>query len=159
MFTFEQITELIELVAKRHLTGLEIEKSGFRLKIEGTAVPQVLATAPVEHTYSAAAAAAPSRAGDAPPRASAAVAEAPPPATGHVIHSPIVGTFYRAPNPESPPFVEVGSRVSKGQVLCIVEAMKLMNEIQAEVSGEIVKVYVENGQPVEYGQALFGVKK
>ena len=76
-----------------------------------------------------------------------------------IIASPIVGTFYRAPGPDKDPFVKEGSKVSPDSVVCIVEAMKLMNEIQAEVSGEIVKIFVENGQPVEYGQPLFGVKK
>ena len=75
------------------------------------------------------------------------------------ITSPIVGTFYRAPSPNSDVFVNQGSRVEAETVVCIIEAMKLMNEIQAEVSGTIEKIYVENGQPVEYGQALFGVKK
>lgn len=77
----------------------------------------------------------------------------------HIIYSPIVGTFYRAPSPESPPFVEVGSQVSPGTVLCIIEAMKLMNEIESDISGEIVKIHQENGKPVEFGQPLFSLKK
>lgn len=77
----------------------------------------------------------------------------------HVITSPIVGTFYRAPGPDKEPYVKEGSMVSPETVVCIVEAMKLMNEIQAETSGEVVKIYVENGQPVEYGQPLFGIKR
>lgn len=76
----------------------------------------------------------------------------------HKITSPIVGTFYRAPAPDKPPYVKIGDRVEPETVVCIVEAMKLMNEIQAGVSGEVVKIYVENGQPVEYGQPLFGIK-
>ena len=76
----------------------------------------------------------------------------------HVIKSPIVGTFYRAPSPDSTPFVKVGDRVAPDNVVCIIEAMKLMNEIQAEVSGEIVEIYAENAQPVEYDQPLFGLK-
>ncbi|HVE59528.1 MAG TPA: acetyl-CoA carboxylase biotin carboxyl carrier protein, partial [Pyrinomonadaceae bacterium] len=75
------------------------------------------------------------------------------------ITSPIVGTFYRSPAPDKPSYVEVGDKVSDSTVVCIVEAMKLMNEIQAETSGEVVKIYVENGQPVEYGQPLFGIRK
>jgi len=75
-----------------------------------------------------------------------------------IVTSPIVGTFYRSPDPSSPSFVEVGQRVKKGQTLCIIEAMKLMNEIESEYEGEIVKVYVENGQPVQYGERLFAVK-
>lgn len=77
----------------------------------------------------------------------------------HMIPSPIVGTFYRSASPNSDPFVKIGSRVEPDSVVCIIEAMKLMNEIQAETSGEVVKIYVENGQPVEYGQPLFGIKR
>jgi acetyl-CoA carboxylase biotin carboxyl carrier protein len=76
----------------------------------------------------------------------------------HVIKSPIVGTFYAAPSPDAPPFVISGGRVESGQVLCIVEAMKLMNEIESDVAGEVVKVFVANGEPVEYGQPLFGIR-
>jgi acetyl-CoA carboxylase biotin carboxyl carrier protein len=75
-----------------------------------------------------------------------------------VVRSPIVGTFYRAPNPDAEPFVKAGDTVESGRVLCIIEAMKLMNEIEAEVSGEIVKIYVENREPVEFGEALFGIR-
>jgi acetyl-CoA carboxylase biotin carboxyl carrier protein len=75
----------------------------------------------------------------------------------HVIKSPIVGTFYGSPTPGSPPFVKAGDRVEQGQVLCIIEAMKLMNEIEAEVAGEVIRILVENGQPVEYGEPLFGI--
>ena len=75
-----------------------------------------------------------------------------------VVKSPIVGTFYRAPEPGAPPFVEVGRTVRKGQMLCIIEAMKLMNEIESEYEGELVKVYVENGQPVQYGERLFAIR-
>lgn len=99
-----------------------------------------------------AAAAPPATAGDAP------AAEAGPEAGAHIVKSPIVGTFYAAPSPDADPFVKVGDRVSSGQVLCIVEAMKLMNEIEADASGEIVKIFVKTGQPVEYGQALFAIK-
>jgi acetyl-CoA carboxylase biotin carboxyl carrier protein len=92
--------------------------------------------------------------------AAPALAEAPSAVEDlYKITSPIVGTFYRAPSPTSDVFVNQGSRVEAETVVCIIEAMKLMNEIQAEVSGTIEKIYVENGQPVEYGQALFGVKK
>jgi acetyl-CoA carboxylase biotin carboxyl carrier protein len=77
----------------------------------------------------------------------------------HIIPSPIVGTFYRSPSPNADPFVKIGSNVEPESVVCIIEAMKLMNEIQAETAGEVVKIYVENGQPVEYGQPLFGIRK
>jgi acetyl-CoA carboxylase biotin carboxyl carrier protein len=76
----------------------------------------------------------------------------------HVITSPIVGTFYRSPSPEADPFAEVGERVGKGKILCIIESMKLMNEIESDVEGEIVAVYARNGQPVEYGERLFGIR-
>ncbi|MFZ5446234.1 MAG: acetyl-CoA carboxylase biotin carboxyl carrier protein [Myxococcota bacterium] len=95
----------------------------------------------------------------APSRAPAATAEAPAEKKGgHVITSPFVGTFYRAPAPDQPPFVEVGTSVKKGGVLCIIEAMKLMNEIESEVAGKVAEVLVQNGQPVEFGQALFRIE-
>jgi acetyl-CoA carboxylase biotin carboxyl carrier protein len=84
---------------------------------------------------------------------------APPPAEDlHVVKSPIVGTFYSSPGPDAPPYVTVGSRIESGQVLCIIEAMKLMNEIEADVSGEVARIFVENGHPVEYGEPLFGMR-
>jgi acetyl-CoA carboxylase biotin carboxyl carrier protein len=112
------------------------------------AVPAVLpgAVAPVAQVAAPAAQAAPA-------------AEAGPEAGAHIVKSPIVGTFYAAPSPDADPFVKVGDRVSSGQVLCIVEAMKLMNEIESDFAGEIVKVFVNSGQPVEYGQALFAIKQ
>ena len=93
-------------------------------------------------------------AADAPKAPTAAPTKAAEP-EGHVISSPFVGTFYRAPGPEQPPFVEVGSSVRKGQTLCIIEAMKLMNEIEADIAGKVVAILVDNAQPVEFGQALF----
>jgi acetyl-CoA carboxylase biotin carboxyl carrier protein len=167
LLTFEQIKELIELVSERRLQGLELERSGFRLKVDGQAVAQqvVYATpAPAAEMplQAAAPAPAPMTLPAAPPPAAASPAAAPekagPPAGSHVITSPIVGTFYRAPNPTSPSFVEVGSRVKKGQVLCIIEAMKLMNEIESDVDGEILEIYPQNAQPVEYGEPLFAVR-
>jgi acetyl-CoA carboxylase biotin carboxyl carrier protein len=94
-----------------------------------------------------------------PPPAAPAVPKEPEPAENlHMVRSPIVGTFYESPSPGSPPFVKPGDMVSLGQVLCIVEAMKLMNEIESDVAGEIVKKLVTNGQPIEYGQELFAVR-
>jgi acetyl-CoA carboxylase biotin carboxyl carrier protein len=164
VLTFEQIKELIELVSLNRLQGLELERSGFRLKIDGQqaapAAPAApMAAAPPVHAAAhapamTAASAPPPAAAPAPAPAAAAAAPAAAPA-GHIVNSPIVGTFYRAASPDSPPFCEVGSRVKEGQVLCIIEAMKLMNEIEAKVAGRIVKVVVENGQPVEFGQSLF----
>ena len=95
----------------------------------------------------------------APPPAGAATAAEPSAEEElHLITSPIVGTFYRSPEPGAPSFVEIGSTVKKGQVLCIIEAMKLMNEIDSEYDGEIANIYVENGQPVQYGERLFAIK-
>jgi len=170
LLTFEQIKELIELVAERHLQGLEVERSGFRLKIDGQAAAQPVVyaaapEAPAEATAAPLPPPLPSRAMAAPPAAAGsapaapAAAEKPAHAPGtHILTSPIVGTFYRSPSPDSPPFVEVGSRVKKGQMLCIIEAMKLMNEIECDMAGEIVKRIASTGQPVEYGQPLFAIR-
>ena len=162
MLTFEQIKELIELVAQRRLQGLEIARAGFRLKVDGQ--PQA---------QTAVQAAAPAGGGSAPPPpvpagissmpADSTPITAPPPAAAadegaHIVTSPIVGTFYRASSPDADPFVEVGSRVKKGQVLCIIEAMKLMNEIESDADGVIAQVYPQNAQAVEYGEPLFAIK-
>jgi acetyl-CoA carboxylase biotin carboxyl carrier protein len=152
MLSFKEIRELIDLVAERGLAGLEIERSGFRLRIEGSrpAVANGNAGAAAESgPYSVPAA------GSAPPSVLPAAKEA---EDVHVITSPIVGTFYRSPSPESDPFAEVGERVARGKILCIIESMKLMNEIESDVEGEIVAVYARNGQPVEYGEKLFGIR-
>ncbi|HEX9149543.1 MAG TPA: acetyl-CoA carboxylase biotin carboxyl carrier protein [Thermoanaerobaculia bacterium] len=153
MLSFKEIKELIDLVSERGLAGVEIERAGFRLRIEGARPAAV--TAPAE------AVPAPSPAAAAPAAAAptAAAAEAARETEGiHVITSPIVGTFYRAPSPEADAFAEVGERVARGKVLCIIESMKLMNEIESDVEGEIVAVYARNGQPVEYGEKLFGIR-
>jgi acetyl-CoA carboxylase biotin carboxyl carrier protein len=159
LLTFEQIKELIELVAQRHLQGVEIERSGFRIKIDGQiqAQPMTLAYAP------------PAEAGTAPmaplttsgasaSTAPAGAATEPADEGGHVVTSPIVGTFYRASAPDADPFVEIGSRVKKGQTLCIIEAMKLMNEIESDVDGVVAKIFPQNAQAVEYGEPLFSIQ-
>ncbi|HYH46898.1 MAG TPA: acetyl-CoA carboxylase biotin carboxyl carrier protein [Thermoanaerobaculia bacterium] len=157
--TFEQIKELIELVAQRRLQGLEIERSGFRLKVEGQpqAQPAVQTAVPAEG-----ASAPPPPPIAMPADATAIAAAVPQPAAAdegaHIVTSPIVGTFYRAASPDSDPFVEVGSRVKKGQVLCIIEAMKLMNEIESDADGVVAQVYPQNAQAVEYGEPLFAVR-
>ncbi|HEX3556835.1 MAG TPA: acetyl-CoA carboxylase biotin carboxyl carrier protein [Thermoanaerobaculia bacterium] len=170
MLTFEQIKELIELVAQNRLQGLELERSGFRLKIDGQqAAPMVAMTAAVPApaggpapALAAAPAPAPAMiaapAPAAPAPAAAAAAPAGPPPGTHILNSPIVGTFYRASSPDSDPFVEVGSRVKKGQVLCIIEAMKLMNEIESDVDGTIAEIYPQNAQAVEFGEPLFAIR-
>ncbi len=158
MLTFEQIKELLELVSSRRLQGLEVERSGFRLKIEGYPAAPQAAPAPAR-----AEAAAPVPSADAalPPRPVPSEAEGDEievPAGSHVLDSPIVGTFYRASAPDADPFVEAGQRVQKGQVLCIVEAMKLMNEIESDIDGTIVQIFAENAQPVEFGEPLFAIQ-
>jgi acetyl-CoA carboxylase biotin carboxyl carrier protein len=161
VLTFEQIKELIELVSLNRLQGLELERSGFRLKIDGqlaapaapaAAAPPAQAAAPAAATTGAA----PAFAASAAP--APAASSAGPPADAHVLNSPIVGTFYRAPSPDSPNFCEVGSRVKNGQVLCIIEAMKLMNEIESDVDGVIAEIYPQNAQAVEFGEPLFAIR-
>jgi len=147
MLTFEQIKELAELVAERRLGALEVERSGFRVRIEGAA-PAPARPAP-----------APAASSSSPAGQPAHAAGEGPPAGSHVLTSPIVGTFYRAPSPDAEPYVEVGSRAKKGQVLCIVEAMKLMNEIESDVDGEVLEIYPKNAQPVEFGEPLFAIRQ
>ena len=145
MLSFKEIKDLIDLVSERGLSALEIEQTGFRIRIEGTR--------PEGSNGAAALPASPAAAEPAP------AIPAPAPEEGlHVITSPIVGTFYRAPSPEADPFAEIGQRVSKGKILCIIESMKLMNEIESDVEGEIVAVYPVSGQPVEYGEKLFAIR-
>ncbi len=164
---FKEILELIDKVADRGIAGIEIEQAGTKLRIEGKhAQPQVFASY-MGGEMKSEAPMLPSIPLTALPAASAAEAskaeekrkaEEESDAGLHIITSPIVGTFYRAPNPEAPSFVNIGDRVSKGKVLCIIEAMKLMNEIESDLDGVIVQVYPQNGQPVEYGEKLFAVK-
>ncbi|HUF78206.1 MAG TPA: acetyl-CoA carboxylase biotin carboxyl carrier protein [Thermoanaerobaculia bacterium] len=160
--TFEQIKELIELVTARRLQGLELERSGFRLKIEGQAGAPPAAAPPVPGPAAAPprlpAPAEPVRGGPPPAAPEPAAEESEVPAGAHLLPSPIVGTFYRAPAPDADPYVEVGSRVKAGQVLCVVEAMKLMNEIEADVDGTVVRIYPQNASPVEFGEALFAIE-
>jgi acetyl-CoA carboxylase biotin carboxyl carrier protein len=159
VLTFEQIKELMELVAERGLAGLEVDRSGFHLKIEGKAAARpAVAAAPAPASDGA-----PAVPTEVPPPAFAAAggetaAAAPLPADAHVITSPIVGTFYRSPAPDAPSFVEVGDRVKKGQVLCIIEAMKLMNEIESDADGVLAEIYPQNAQPVEFGEPLFALR-
>jgi acetyl-CoA carboxylase biotin carboxyl carrier protein len=182
LLTFEQIKELVELVARHQLAGLEVERAGFRVRIDGLrvlaaataspALPAVTAaapggpnanvlqppasssagleTAPGRQAAGAGAAGGPGAAAAAPPAA------APAPAN-HILTAPIVGTFYRSPSPDASSFTEVGARVRKGQVLCIIEAMKLMNEIESDVDGTVVEIYPQNSQAVEFGEPLFAI--
>ena len=145
-----KLKTLIELVETSGIAELEIQEGEERVRItRSLAAAQNLGGSTATSTAAALAT------GPAP----APAASAPPPAAeGHVVKSPMVGTFYRSATPGSKPFVEVGDAVEEGGTLCIVEAMKLMNEIEAERAGEIVKLFVDNGQPVEYGQPLFGLR-
>jgi acetyl-CoA carboxylase biotin carboxyl carrier protein len=161
MLSFEQIKELIEMVAKHRLAGLELERSGFKLAISGHDTRPVAAAAPLAPPAALESVAVP-----APAAAAAPAAVAPPPSTetpalapeAHAVRSPIVGTFYAAPSPDAEPFVRVGDHVRQGQVLCIVEAMKLMNEIESDAAGTVLQVLVKNAQPVEYGEPLFAIR-
>ena len=155
MLSMKEIRELVDLVTERGLSGLEIERAGFRLRIDGPR-PASAEAAPAHP-----AAERPATGTAAPARAAAADEPAPEPEEDqnvHVITSPIVGTFYRSPSPEADPFAEIGQRIGKGKILCIIESMKLMNEIESDVEGEVVAVYPRNGQPVEYGEKLFGIR-
>ncbi len=157
----KEIRELADLVARRGLASLELEQSGFRLRIEGPRpVPREAGTVPVQ-AYPAMPMTWEEKVPrpESPAAGSPAVPPAPDAEAGlHVVTSPIVGTFYRASNPDSEPFVSVGHSVEKGATLCIVEAMKLMNEIEADVAGTIVEIFPKNGQPVEFGEKLFAIR-
>ena len=156
----KQIKQIIELMKRSELTEFAVEEEGFKLKIRrGTNGLPLVSTSrgsnPPFSTADAPAAAAPSAPQAAP---------APQPAAREesgvtYVKSPMVGTFYRAASPESKPFADVGAKVVENTVVCIIEAMKIMNEIQAETKGTVVEVLVENGQPVEYGQRLFKIKQ
>jgi len=155
-----ELEHVLEFMGKHGLEEFEYERDSFRIRLKkashnsvpvlrSAVVPEIVIATP-----SAAAAAAPAApgAGREPSPAEAGRAE-----DLHMIKSPIVGTFYASPSPEADPFVRSGDRVKSGQVLCIIEAMKLMNEIESDVDGEVMRIFVENGQPVEYGEPLFGI--
>ncbi len=161
MFKFEEICELVRLVGTTGVASVEVEHAGSRLRIEGPPQVPTIATSPVASLGPAvpvAPPAAPRPGAPVPPAAPDAAAEADLEEGLHIITSPIVGTFYRAPSPDADPYVKVGDGISKGQVLCIVEAMKLMNEIESDVAGTVVKIFPDNAQPVEFGQRLFAVR-
>jgi acetyl-CoA carboxylase biotin carboxyl carrier protein len=156
---FKEILELIDKVAESGIGSVEVEQAGTKVRIEGKSAP-----APVHVSSDASV----SHAAPAPVQTPAQMetaraeerkrVEEETEAGLHIITSPIVGTYYRSPNPEAAAFVNVGDRVTKGKVLCIIEAMKLMNEIESDVDGVIVTIYPQNGQPVEYGEKLFAIK-
>ena len=148
------LKEILRILEEQDITEFELEQDGVKLRVcrTSTVAPHPAPPAAIHFT--------PAPPGPAVPAAAPAAAPGPPDPGegGTLVKSPIVGTFYRAPDPNSPPFVSVGDRVKVGQVLCIIEAMKLMNEIEAEVAGEILKIHPENGQPVQYGDPLFTVR-
>jgi acetyl-CoA carboxylase biotin carboxyl carrier protein len=159
---YKQITDLIRLVNKTNIAELSLEQGDFKMRLrttEGVAArsttvvsaPAPVAAAPAAAPAPAPVAAAPSGEGPAPAEAPAADDHA-----GYIeVKSPMVGTFYRRPNPDSEPFVKPGDAIAPGQVICVIEAMKLFNEIEAEISGKVVKVFPEDASPVEYDQPLF----
>ena len=165
-----ELRELIDLITENGLTNFELEREGFRVRVgRGTTIEDAAALAPLlpaasekqiaGGTGSQTASAVQSIPTSAPPHPGAQAEEAASEDQDlHIITSPIVGTFYRSPSPTAESFVRIGSQVGPDTVVCIIEAMKLMNEIQAETTGEVVKIYVENAQAVEYGQPLFGIK-
>jgi acetyl-CoA carboxylase biotin carboxyl carrier protein len=155
----DDIRQILDLVREHDLAELEIERDGLKVRVKKAGAQVVFAPAPAPAVSAAPLAVAPAPAPAGPQAAGAAPpAEEPLGVDLAVIKSPIVGTFYRSPEPGAPSFVEVGDRVKKGQVLCIIEAMKLMNEIESETEGEVVSAYVENGQPVQYGERLFAIR-
>jgi len=152
---FKEILELIDKVAELGIGEIEIEQAGTRVRIQGKASPpQVIHSFHADAHRESSPASPPAA---APPH-TVKPAEEESDSGLHIITSPIVGTFYRSANPEADPFVTVGDHVGKGKVICIIEAMKLMNEIESDIDGEIVKIFPQNGQPVEYGEQLFAVR-
>jgi acetyl-CoA carboxylase biotin carboxyl carrier protein len=160
----DELRDLIDLIQENDFAEFEIAREGFRLHVRrGAAASEVgrgsgSSTASERAEQSAAGAQPATGSTPSHPGAQAKSAAAEDQDL-HMIPSPIVGTFYRSPSPNADPFVKIGSNVEAETIVCIIEAMKLMNEIQAETEGEVVKIYVENGQPVEYGQPLFGIKR
>ena len=146
---YKEILKLIDLLEERNLSAFELEIEGLKIKISRGYPPSIMPEpptsppSPVEHEANPA-------------------TNLPEPKESqndlHYISSPMVGTFYRAPDPSSPPFVEIGESVQKNQTLCIIEAMKLMNEIESDIDGVLEEIYVQNGKPVEYGKKLFAIK-
>jgi len=163
MMDFDEITRILEMMKEHELSEFELERDNFKLRIRKQGGGHWVAATPHPQHHDAAPQPPPVPGGAAPPPAPA-VGVAPVLTSADeemelaVVKSPIVGTFYRAAEPGAKPYAEVGDLVKTGQVLCIIEAMKLMNEINAEIDGEIVKVYVENGHAVQYGERLFAIK-
>jgi acetyl-CoA carboxylase biotin carboxyl carrier protein len=161
----KELKELIEFIIEKGIAEFELERGDVKVKIkrasDASAVAMPDARYIAVHPASVAAPIHSTAPTPAPVKVEVAAAAPPVPEPEedlHIVRSPIVGTFYEAPSPGAPPFVKVGDPVEVGQVLCIVEAMKLMNEIECDVAGEVVKKFVSNGQPIEYGQELFALR-
>ncbi len=153
----KELKELIEFIIEKGIAEFELERGDVKVRIKRAS--DAPAVAFPDTRYVAVPPLVPVSAVPAATAAEPAAATAPEPGSDlHIVRSPIVGTFYEAPSPGAPPFVKVGDTLEVGQVLCIVEAMKLMNEIECDVAGELVKKIVSNGQPIEYGQELFAVR-
>lgn len=150
MIEFDEIRQILEIMRAHELAEFEYERDGLRIRLKKGSSANPPAAQPVP-AYN--------------PHAPSATPGAPAVERGEadalhlaVVKSPVVGTFYRSPDPNAPPFIQIGNTVTKGQVLCIIEAMKLMNEIASEYDGEVVNIFVEDGQPVQYGERLFAIK-
>ena len=158
--TLDEVRELINLIAEKQFTEFELERGKFRMRLgRGTTTKSI--TEIVPHMFVPPEPVPAVKVAESPTTATAATpvaAPAPQEENLHIVTSPIVGTFYRASSPTAESFVKVGDSITVGKTLCIIEAMKLMNEIQADVNGAVAKIFVENGQPVEFGQPLFGIK-
>ncbi|MFZ0478436.1 MAG: acetyl-CoA carboxylase biotin carboxyl carrier protein [Terriglobales bacterium] len=153
----KELKELIEFIIEKGIAEFELERGDVKVKIKRALEPSAVAFP--DPRYVAIPPAPGAGASSAPAaRVEIAAPEPEPEENLHIVKSPIVGTFYEAPSPGAPPFIKVGDTLEVGQVLCIVEAMKLMNEIECDVAGELVKKLVNNGQPIEYGQDLFAVR-
>jgi acetyl-CoA carboxylase biotin carboxyl carrier protein len=158
------LKEILRILEEQDITEFELEQDGVKLRVCRSSTnphpaPHVAAPLHVVTTAVPAHGAGPAPAASAATPAAAETPAAAAEADGTLVKSPIVGTFYRSPDPNSPAFVSVGDNVKVGQVLCIIEAMKLMNEIEAEMAGEVTKIHPENGQPVQYGDPLFTIRK
>ncbi len=151
-----ELKELMQLISESEFVEFELEQEGFKLRLIKAGAPAAAGPVPAAFLPQATLVPAAFPAAPAPPPAAEAAAASNENLAE--VRSPIVGTFYRSPSPDAPAYVETGDRVKKGQVICIVEAMKLMNEIEAEVSGEVVEILAANGQPVEYGEILFRLR-
>jgi len=161
----QQIQQLLQFMSEHNLEEFEYSRGDLRIRLKKPSpglvmAPRMVSAPEIIVSGASSAAAAPTAATPNPASSSSALgpAEARTSEDLHLVKSPIVGTFYGSPSPGAEPFVKVGAYVETGQTLCIVEAMKLMNEIESDETGEVVRIFVENGQPVEYGQPLFGIR-